>query len=245
MNEPAREGDADRRDSYAVVPAAGYHWLTPCFDCFAGLLGFGRSFKERVVDAAGLSNGDRVLDIGCGSGLLALLVKRRYPACEVVAIDADARILEIARKRIEKARVTGVQVRCARAEETGLEDGSIDAALSTLAFHHLPPAAKEKAAREAARVLRPGGTFLLVDLKPLMRPRRPPRDHELRSTKMAFRNNRPESLAAMLAKVGLQVEPARAPKPWLPVFPTFALRATKPTGLAGASAGDAAPPRPR
>lgn len=165
MDMPAPEANGHRRDSYAVVPAAGYHWLTPCFDCLAGLLGFGRSFKQRVVDAAGLSDGARVLDIGCGSGLLALLIKQRYPGCEVVGIDADDRILEIARKRMEKAGVTGVQLCCARAEETGLADGSIDAAVSTLAFHHLPPAAKEGATREVARVLRPGGTFLLVDLR--------------------------------------------------------------------------------
>lgn len=212
---------------YRILPAAGFHVLTPWFDLLAGLLGFGRGFKARVVDQAGIMDGMRVLDVGCGSGITALTVKQRHPRCEVVGVDADPRILRIARRRALVAGVSAVEFVCAPAERTGLAAASIDAALSTLTFHHLPPRAKEEAAREVARVLRHGGSFLLVDLRPLIPLRRPLTDEERRSPRMALRTNTPQALSALLAAAGLQVREEPAPKPWSYAPWTFALRALK------------------
>jgi ubiquinone/menaquinone biosynthesis C-methylase UbiE len=193
---------------YPILPAAGFHFLTPLYDFGTALLGFGRRFKEEVVARAGLTDGMRVLDVGCGTGLLVDAVKRGGSRSTVVGVDADPRVLEIARRRIARAGHAGVDLVCARAEDTGLESASFDAALSTLVFHHLPQAAKEGAAREVARTLRPGSRFLLVDLR--------------------LHGNTAEALSAVLTRAGLAVLSVPAPKTWVPLMPTFALQATKP-----------------
>lgn len=229
----AGEPSQGKRDgAYRILPAAGFHCLTPHFDFLAGVLGFGRGFKARVVAGAGLANGMRVLDLGCGSGLLALLLKQRYPRCGVVGIDADPHILKLARSRIARAGLDGVEFRCAPAEHTGLESASFDAALSTLTFHHLPLHAKQAAVQEVARVLRPAASFVLVDLRPLIPVRRAFTTEERRSTRMALRTNTPEVLSATFAEAGFHVEAMPAPKPWSLPFWTFALRATKPSAWA-------------
>lgn len=222
---------SDKREEgglgYAFLPAAGIHVLTPCFDMFSALAGFGRRFKARVVEAAGIVDGTHVLDVGCGTGLTALLIKHRYPRCAVTGIDVDPRILRIARRRIARAGVGEIDLVCAPAENTGLDASAFDVVLSTLVFHHLPPRIKEDAAREIGRLTRPGGTFLLVDLGPRAKRAQVVREAQLMSPRRAFRANTAEILHRALAAAGFEVRGERPPytgffSPWL-----FALRATK------------------
>lgn len=121
-----------------------------------------------MIERADIADGMSVLDLGCGSGVLLLLVKQRYPRCRAVGVDADPRILALARRRAQRSGTDGIEFVCAGAERTGLEPGSFDVVLSSLVFHHLPALAKEAVTREVARVLRPGGRFLLVDLRPMI-----------------------------------------------------------------------------
>ena len=213
---------------YRILPAATFHFLTPLYDLGSTLFGFGRGFKEDVVARAGLGDGMRVLDVGCGTGLLADAIKRAYPDTTVVGVDADSRILEIARRRIAGAGHSGVEFVNVRAERTGLESGTFDAALSTLVFHHLPVEAKEGAVREVLRLLRPGGRFLVVDLRPLMAADRPVTPEGRRSMRLALRANTLETVAGILTEAGLRVESVPPPKSWVPLLRTFALSATKP-----------------
>jgi ubiquinone/menaquinone biosynthesis C-methylase UbiE len=213
--------------TYKILPAAGFHFLTPWFDLLAGVAGVGRRFKARVVGLAGISDGIRVLDLGCGSGLTVVLVKQRFPRCHVIGVDADPRILGIARRRLQTAQVGGVDFVCARAEGTGLEAACIDVALCVLTFHHLPPLGKEAAAREIGRVLRPGGTLLSIDLRPLIPTRRFLTEQERASPRAGLRTNTPQDLSMALGAAGLQVKDEPSPggglfAPW-----TFALRAWK------------------
>ncbi|HEY3120025.1 MAG TPA: class I SAM-dependent methyltransferase, partial [Vicinamibacteria bacterium] len=205
-----------------------FHLLTPLYDLGTALFGFGRRFKEGVVAQAGLADGARVLDVGCGTGQLADALKRAHPRATVVGVDADPRILEIARRRIARAGHAGVELVCARAERTGLEGASFDTALSTLVFHHLPVEAKEGAVREITRLLRPGGRFLLVDLRPLMAVGRPLDPEGRRSMRLALRANTPEMLGVIFEEAGLEVDSVPAPQTWIPLLRTFGLRATKP-----------------
>jgi ubiquinone/menaquinone biosynthesis C-methylase UbiE len=227
--ETNRSVPADRPGiaAYDIVPAAGFHFLTPCFDLVAGITGVGRAFKERAVALAGITDGIRVLDLGCGSGLAALLVKERFPRCRVIGVDPDPRILGIARRRVEKAQVRGIEFVCARAEETGLDATSIDAVLCLLAFHHVPPRGKQEAAREMARVLRPGGTVLIVDLRPLSPYRRELSDDERKSPRAGRRSNTPSAVSAALAGAGLSVTEERSPGGGLFARWIFALRGQK------------------
>lgn len=144
------------------VPAAGFHWLTPVYDPLVALTCRDHTVKGQLVAAAGLRPGLRVLDLGCGTGTLALRVKRACPGVEVSGVDADPRMLAVA---VAKAKRAGVEVTFARgfAESLPYPDGAFDRVVSSLFFHHLPLSQKMSAFREAARVLAPGGEMHVAD----------------------------------------------------------------------------------
>jgi ubiquinone/menaquinone biosynthesis C-methylase UbiE len=110
-----------------------------------------------------LQNGERLLDVGCGTATLLIAAKSHNPDSQVFGIDADERVLDIARKKIQKSKVE-VEVMHARAEDLPFESSSFDVVVSTLIFHHLPTEIKKLAMREIHRVLKQRGRFLLADI---------------------------------------------------------------------------------
>ena len=147
---------------YPIIPAANRHWLGPVYDLVCELLGLGRGFQRDVLARLGLRDGERLIDLGCGTGTLLAGALRRPPGVTAAGVDADPAILATAARRLRRhgPRVT---LHAARAEALPLPAGGFDAAVSTLAFHHLPTPAKRAALAEVGRVLRPGGRLLLVD----------------------------------------------------------------------------------
>ena len=150
----------NKKEKY--IPALRFHWLTPLYD---PLLKWGMRehvFKRRLIDQANIRPGDRVLDLGCGTGTLTLMIQRAHPGAEIVGLDGDPQVLAFA---LEKARRVGIQITW----DEGLADclpypaGSFDRVVSSLVIHHLAPEAKRKAMLEVLRVLRPGGTFHILD----------------------------------------------------------------------------------
>lgn len=97
-----------------------------------------------------------VLDIGCGSGRLLRKVHDYWPQAQLSGVDPAQAMLEVARQLTPEARFY-----MGSAEALPLEDASVDLALSTISFHHWQDQAA--GVREVARVLRPGGSFLLAD----------------------------------------------------------------------------------
>ena len=153
------------------VPALG-RLGTRFYDPLIRLTTRERRFKERLLEIADLQPGKHVLDLGCGTGTLAILAAQRQPAARIAGLDADPRMLERARR---KADATGVEVdlQVGSATELPYGDRTFDAVLSSLLFHHLDRDAKEAAAREIVRVLAPGGRLAVADWgtpsDPLMR----------------------------------------------------------------------------
>lgn len=97
-----------------------------------------------------------VLDIGCGSGRLLRKVHDYWPQAQLSGVDPAQGMLEVARQFTPEARFY-----LGSGEALPLEDASVDLALSTISFHHWQDQAA--GVREVARVLRPGGYFLLAD----------------------------------------------------------------------------------
>ena len=143
------------------VPAAGKHWRLPFYDLMAKALG-ADSARVVLVEQAAVRPGERVLEIGCGTGSVLLLVAKAQPAAEVIGLDPDPNALSIAQR---KARRAGVSFRLDQgfADAMPYADGSIDRVLSSFMFHHLPREVKAKTLREVRRVLKPGGRFHMVD----------------------------------------------------------------------------------
>jgi ubiquinone/menaquinone biosynthesis C-methylase UbiE len=149
-------------ESRQYLSALRFPALTRFYDPVIALTTRERLFKERLVKQAALAPGHRVLDIGCGTGTLAIQAKQSQPAAQVVGLDADPEMLEQARRKAEDA---GVELELTEgfSNELPYEDASFDRVLSTLFFHHLDPEPKRQTAREIARVLRPGGELHVAD----------------------------------------------------------------------------------
>jgi ubiquinone/menaquinone biosynthesis C-methylase UbiE len=143
------------------VPALGADWLTPMYDFFARLVGEDR-FKRHLIELAKIASGHDVLDLGCGTGTLALLVKAAYPQARVVGLDIDPRILAIARRKVERA-AAAIEIEQGSATDPPFAPASFDRVLSTLMLHHLTTEQKRQAMRAVRRVLRPGGEFHVAD----------------------------------------------------------------------------------
>lgn len=127
------------------------------------LLGRERAFRDRLVRLARLERGESVLDIGCGTGSLAIAAKRRVgPSGSVDGVDASPEMIARARR---KARRAGTEVSFSHGDVTELPFPSdqFNVVLSTMMLHHLPAGAREQCMRELRRVLRPGGRALVVD----------------------------------------------------------------------------------
>jgi ubiquinone/menaquinone biosynthesis C-methylase UbiE len=143
------------------VPALGHAWLTPCYDAVAWLLGE-RAIKRDLVRQARITPGADVLDLGCGTGTLALLVMETQPAARVSGLDVDPEILALARGKIAAA---GAEVRLVEGSATAppFPPASFDRVLSTLVLHHLTTAQKREALAAVRRLLRPGGELHVAD----------------------------------------------------------------------------------
>ncbi|WP_433277086.1 class I SAM-dependent methyltransferase [Pseudonocardia xinjiangensis] len=146
---------------HGYLPAMGHDRLLPYYDVFTWLLG-ARSLHRTLADQAGIAPGQRVLEIGCGTGNLTLLAARRQPRATVVGLDPDP--LALARARRKSARHgTPVQWDLGSAAALPYPDESVDRVLSCLMLHHIEEGEKDQVLSEARRVLRPGGRLHLVD----------------------------------------------------------------------------------
>ncbi|MGH9663133.1 MAG: class I SAM-dependent methyltransferase [Bryobacteraceae bacterium] len=143
------------------LPAAGRNWALPLYDPLVKALG-GDSARKSLIDQADPQPGHRILDIGCGTGTLATLIKRLHPGVDVVGLDPDPKALARARK---KAGRTGVSIQLDQgySDELPYPDASFDRVFSSFMFHHLQAEDREKTLREVRRVLKDGGSFHMLD----------------------------------------------------------------------------------
>lgn len=143
------------------VPAAGYDWLLPLYDPLLKLLG-ADSVRRELVDQAAIGPGHRILDIGCGTGSLVVMVKRLHPDAEVIGLDPDPKALARGER---KAKREPVPVRLERgySDDLPYPDDSFDHLFSSFMFHHLDTPTQQKTLREARRVLKPRGSLHLLD----------------------------------------------------------------------------------
>lgn len=145
------------------LPAAGLDLFLPFYDLIAMLVGADRA-RQALFDVVPLRPGSRVLDIGCGTGTFATMLKQRYPDVEVTGLDPDPKALARARHKAETAKVL-VGFDQGFADSLDYAAASFDLVFSSFMFHHLEGSDREKTLREVRRVLKPGGSFYLLDFE--------------------------------------------------------------------------------
>jgi demethylmenaquinone methyltransferase/2-methoxy-6-polyprenyl-1,4-benzoquinol methylase/phosphoethanolamine N-methyltransferase len=167
-NEPRTEGAPHTAGSTI-------HWAAE-YDFFMNLLGMGtnRANSRMVVELAGIKAGERVLDVGCGTGRLTLTARAfAGPGGAVYGIDAAPEMIEVARRNSERSSLDAV-FEVGLIEDLPFPDASFDAVINRLVIHHLPDDLKRKGFTEILRVLKPGGRLLIADFTP---PRNPVLNH--------------------------------------------------------------------
>ncbi len=191
-HEPAQAGAIHRPAAYERVNR---------------LLFLGR--RDRVYTGlAALSTarpGDRALDIGCGSGALTrALALRVGPSGSVVAIDPAPEMIAWCRQQPGDPAAASIRYAVSAAESLDLPDGSVDVVASALVVHHIDPGARPAALAQIARVLRPGGSVLLVDIDPPSSRLVRGLIRALTGPEMAGRDS--GELAALATAAGLRIE---------------------------------------
>ena len=144
------------------IPAFHFHWLTRWYDPMLRHLFPEGALKIAMIAQAHIQLGQDLLDVGCGTGTLTLLIKQTQPKATVYGIDVDPQVLDIARRKAEQARKTIVLQR-GTATCLPYPDESFDRVFTSLMLHHLTRQDKQRALAEAFRVLKPGGELHVVD----------------------------------------------------------------------------------
>lgn len=149
-----------KQSSY--VPALSHDWLTPFYDTLIRWTMPEAMFKQAVVRQAGINPEHQVLDLGCGTATLTLLIMQLHPDATVIGVDGDEKILQIGRRKVEKAGAA-ITLTQAMAFSLPYPDESFDRVLSSLMFHHLTRENKMAALKEVYRILRSGGELHIAD----------------------------------------------------------------------------------
>jgi ubiquinone/menaquinone biosynthesis C-methylase UbiE len=134
------------------------------YDIFEPILLIGKQaeYDRKIVSVLELSGASRVLDLGCGTGVLTRSIADKVNSGgQAVGIDAAAKMIQVARK---KRATDNCRFEVMAAESLSFEDATFDAVVSSLFFHHVPLDLKEKALSEAFRILRPGGRLVIADM---------------------------------------------------------------------------------
>ncbi len=144
------------------IPALSFDSLTFVYDPVVRLTTRETAFKNALIEQAQIKPFKRVLDLACGTGTLAILIKKVHPQTVVFGIDGDAKILEIAKRKAQKSGV-GIEFEQGMSFALPYADASFDRVVSSLFFHHLTRENKLKTLREVFRVLKTGGELHVAD----------------------------------------------------------------------------------
>lgn len=144
------------------IPALRYSGLTWFYDTVLNFTLRESTFKTQLVEQAHLEAGQCILDVGCGTATLTLLIKKLHPAVEVVGLDGDAQALAIARSKIAQSGLS-IALDEGLSYDLPYADQSFDAVFSSLLFHHLTRENKGRTLQEVYRVLKPNGKLHVAD----------------------------------------------------------------------------------
>ena len=209
-----KSGKASARETKGLIVNFGWRydllgWFHDTF-MFRGKL---RELRQRTVNLARIQPGEQVLDVGCGTGTLAIEVQQRVGAAGRV-FGVDPGTAQIARARSKAARrKMPIDFRVGVIEHLDLPDRVFDVVLSTIMMHHLPDSLKRQGLAEIARVLKPGGRLVIADFKR-------PQERQVQAVGFHAGGSSMLDLAALVTDAGFsRVETEEMPLPRSSAFP--------------------------
>ena len=155
-----------RDPAKAYVPALGYHGLTGLYDRVVALTMCEATWRALFVRLVAPRPGERILDIGCGTGTLAVALAQAEPGARITGLDPDAAMLEVARQRASasKVEIELVHGLAQSAVAGALAGRRFDKILSSLVFHHLDEGTKRTVLGAMPGLLKRGhGRLIILD----------------------------------------------------------------------------------
>jgi ubiquinone/menaquinone biosynthesis C-methylase UbiE len=144
------------------IPALRYTWLTGIYDTVVKHTMPEREFKAALISQANIKQNDYVLDFGCGSLTLSLMVKQAEPSAYVHAVDVDKKVLKLAEAK-RKTSKEEIFIQEYDGKILPYPSNTFDKVISSLVFHHLNRDQKNNSLREIFRILKPGGELHIAD----------------------------------------------------------------------------------
>ncbi len=165
-HRPSRASKASTKETKGLVLNQGWRYdLMGWFHDTFSFRGQWRELRQRTATLARIQPGEQVLDVGCGTGTLAIEVQSRVGTAGRVA-GVDPGTQQIARARAKAARRhVPIEFQIGVIEQLPFPDQTFDVVLSTLMMHHLPASLKSQGLAEIVRVLKPGGRLVIADFK--------------------------------------------------------------------------------
>ena len=159
-------GKASAKETKGLILNGGWRYDLMGWFCDTFVFrGQWRELRLRTANLARIQPGEQVLDVGCGTGTLAMEVQSRVGRAGRVA-GVDPGTQQIARARTKAARRNvPIEFQIGVIEQLAFPDQTFDVVLSTLMMHHLPAGLKRQGLAEIARVLKPGGRLVIADFK--------------------------------------------------------------------------------
>lgn len=145
------------------TPALGHAALTPFYDAAIALMTRERVWRDAFIDQIAPKPGDVIVDVGCGTGTLALMLKRRAPDAHIVGLDPDAAVLARARDKAARARLEVRFEQGLAHEAMRFADLNVNKIVSSLVFHQTPIAEKRAGLAAMCTVLTRGGEVHIAD----------------------------------------------------------------------------------
>jgi len=146
----------------SYIPALKYNWLTRFYDKLISKFLRERVWKELIIASIINHKPVKILDVGCGTATLTIMLQKEFRAASVTGIDGDNSILAIADKK-SKNPASIISLKEALSYELPFNDNHFDLVVSSLMLHHLTDENKKRTMMEIHRVLKPGGQCIIAD----------------------------------------------------------------------------------
>jgi ubiquinone/menaquinone biosynthesis C-methylase UbiE len=146
----------------AYIPALKYHFLTPIYDWFIRLTMPELKVKNRLIQQAELHAGEKILDFGCGTATLTLLIEEQTTDCVIISLDTDPQIMAIAKKKISQKK-SAITLLIYDGKTFPFPDRTFDKVISSWVFQHLTTPQKIASFKEINRVLKSQGELHIAD----------------------------------------------------------------------------------